>query len=198
MRIFLDMDGVMVDFVGSVLRLVRRPDLLADWRPRGCYDLTRVLGVPHEYLWENAYSNVNFWRNMQPYPWLEQLLDTCRRYGPIAIASDPSLSPEAAAGKIEWMTRHVPASTDRLLLTSHKYLLANANSVLIDDSDKNIVEFRRAGGQGILFPQPWNSLYRIAERGDGMSYVMQALNRTARWLYYKHEKRVYQALNQEV
>lgn len=198
MHIFLDMDGVMVDFTSSVLRLVRRPDLLADWRPRGCYDLAQVLGVPQEYIGENAYANVNFWKNMQPYPWLHKLLKICQQYGSITIASDPGLYAEAAAGKIEWMSRHLPALSDRLLLTSHKQLLANVNSILIDDSDKNVVEFRKAGGWGILFPQPWNSLHGIAERGAGMSHVLWELKRTAKWFSYKHEKRILQSSNQEV
>ena len=197
MRIFLDMDGVMVDFVGSLLQFARRPELLADWQPRGCYDLTQVLGVSSHYIWDNAYSNVNFWINMQPCPWMHQLLKECRRYGSITIASDPSLSPEAAAGKMQWMSNHLPAWTDRLVLTSHKHLLATPNSVLIDDSDKNIGQFRMAGGHGILFPQPWNSLYEIAERGDGLAHVMRELNRKARWRFYKQENRIFQSRNHE-
>ncbi len=38
---------------------------------------------------------------------------------------------------------------------------ANPRSILIDDYELNVTEFRRHGGQAVLFPQIWNSNHRI-------------------------------------
>jgi 5'(3')-deoxyribonucleotidase len=43
-----------------------------------------------------------------------------------------------------------------VVFTSHKELLADDDSCLIDDDEKNIKAFREAGGNALLFPQPWN------------------------------------------
>jgi len=57
------------------------------------------------------------------------------------------------------------------ILTREKHLLARKGAVLIDDSDANVDAFNRGGGRGILFPQVWNSKYRLAGQ-DPVEYVL--------------------------
>ena len=35
--------------------------------------------------------------------------------------------------------------------------MAHPGALLIDDADRNVKRFVRAGGMAYLFPQPWNS-----------------------------------------
>ncbi len=46
----------------------------------------------------------------------------------------------------------------RYLMGPAKHFCSGPGRVLIDDSDKNVIEFLRSGGQAILVPRPWNML----------------------------------------
>lgn len=43
-----------------------------------------------------------------------------------------------------------------IIICEHKWLLADRNSVIIDDKLDNVKEFIYEGGGGIVFDQPWN------------------------------------------
>ena len=46
---------------------------------------------------------------------------------------------------------------DYLFAPSHqKQLLAGKNRILIDDSQRNVEQWKQAGGRAVLVPQPWN------------------------------------------
>jgi hypothetical protein len=50
-----------------------------------------------------------------------------------------------------------------------KHLCANSKHVLIDDYDRNINNFKAAGGHTILFPQFWNVAHDF--QGDKLKHV---------------------------
>ena len=73
----------------------------------------------------------------------------------LVTLSMPNL--EAWSGKAAWVNKHLSFYNTRLIITTaSKLLLAGPNTLLIDDRDKNVEEFRKAGGQAILVPRPWN------------------------------------------
>ena len=49
----------------------------------------------------------------------------------------------------------------QFLIGPSKHLCANPETLLIDDSDKNVDSFRKCGGQAVLVPRPWNSLHGL-------------------------------------
>ena len=65
----------------------------------------------------------------------------------------------------------------RTILGRNKYLFANKNTLLIDDTQKNTDAFIEAGGNAILVPRHWNSLHEIADRGQTLKYVQDELNK---------------------
>jgi hypothetical protein len=58
-------------------------------------------------------------------------------------------------------------------MTAHKDRLAHANAYLIDDFDVNVERFCSRGGNGILFPQLWNSNHAFAEHQ--LDYVIKEI-----------------------
>jgi len=94
----------------------------------------------------------------------------------VVILSSPSDLPACVEGKVEWLHRFTrnPRYKD-FMLGRRKYLCAAPGRILVDDSQHNIDAFRKAGGEGIVFPQPWNSLRSVWETGKAKDYVLMNL-----------------------
>lgn len=173
--IYLDMDGVLCDFVTPAMTVHGRPELLQPgaW-PKGVYTLEEVLGVTKSQFWEPI-DNLDypFWSMLPAYPWWQTLLHvSMARAYQVVILSKPH-GPQSTAGKHYWLTHHFGHDFDRYAFTPHKHLLAGRGKVLIDDCEANIREWRNAGGIGLLFPQPWNN-------GEGdIETVLEELARIA-------------------
>ncbi|MCA9072771.1 MAG: hypothetical protein KDA84_27800 [Planctomycetaceae bacterium] len=176
-HIFLDMDGVLVDFSSAALRLHGVEDI--EW-PRGEWDFPKVLGISRGEFWSKIDSQGSeFWANLEPYPWYRELLDLVAEAAPFSILTSPSLSPSCPKGKLVWLSKHMPRRNGRVfrdfLIGPAKHLLAKDSRVLIDDSDTNAENFRAAGGEVILFPRLWNRQHHHAE--SPLDYVRRALEK---------------------
>jgi hypothetical protein len=78
----------------------------------------------------------------------------------VIIATCPTKSRECVAGKYTWIERYLPEWAQRqYAITPRKHFFAQPGALLIDDHDKNIKEFRAAGGEAIVVPRPWNSMW---------------------------------------
>jgi 5'(3')-deoxyribonucleotidase len=171
-HIFVDLDGVLADFVQSSLALHDRSHLLECW-PGGEWDMPKVMGISRGEFWRAiSQQGSPFWEMLEPYPWTAELLDQLRSIAPVTIATSPSMDPGCLDGKVRWMQRHLGPSFRDFLIGPQKYLLARPDVVLIDDRDSNVDAFREHGGQAILFPQPWNSNHQLEDR---MAYVADQL-----------------------
>lgn len=170
--IYIDMDGVLSDFVQGALDLFQQPDALSDW-PLGSHRVAQVLGVSGTEFWKRIdASGSSFWSELAPYPWVAELLTLVDSY-PWYILTSPSRDGSSADGKMQWMRRYLGDDFRRYLISPQKQLLANSNSILIDDLDPNIERFETAGGTGILFPRKWNANHRLADKP--LAYVQQRL-----------------------
>jgi len=82
-------------------------------------------------------------------------------------------------GKHQWILNKSPRSLHRRFFIgpAKQQFAKDSNSVLVDDNEKKIKAFEKAGGTGILFPQSWNksALYS----GDRLKYVEDELNKLA-------------------
>jgi hypothetical protein len=193
-HVFLDMDGVIADFVSEALAVheTTLQDFLPKW-PKGEWRFDRILCEgcenPEDVFWykidaeSNHSSNLKhgrggFWERINPYPWLPELLSVCQSLtDSLSLLSTPSRSPHSYSGKRRWCDKYAPDI--KLILTDQKHLLAAPGRLLIDDSDKNCDAFRAAGGSAILFPQHWNSNHDKAPFGP-LFYLGQELGRMAR------------------
>lgn len=158
--IFLDMDGVLCDFISAALEAHGRIELLQSW-PAGEWEIAKVLGCTTGEFWRSVdHQGEHFWSGLQPYGWARELAHLAARYGETLIASTPSESHHSAAGKVLWLERHFPGwfPASKRTFTARKDLIARPGRLLVDDSDRNVSAWIAAGGEAVLFPQPWNSL----------------------------------------
>lgn len=158
-RVFLDMDGVLCDFMGGVLQLfnLEPAEVYKSW-PRGEYDFAKVLNVSKNEVWKRINSaGPNFWTNLQPCAEMELLLEMLKRHHlPFTVLTSPSLDPGCAEGKIRWLQKIFGRHFRDYFVGPQKELLAAPGRLLIDDCDKNVDKFLDAGGDAIPWPRPWN------------------------------------------
>lgn len=159
--IFLDVDGVLADFVGGV---------------------HKALNGPVPYPWKTQYDNWNwhldqgwsveqvdtictieFWANLE---WmkdgkaiLNSVLKHCKATD-IYLLTIPMSNYQSASGKILWIRKNIPWLEKQAIITaSPKSLFARSDRILIDDKADNVTKFVEAGGRGILVPRYWNYRY---------------------------------------
>lgn len=165
MRIFIDMDGVIADFIGSACRWhnVENPYTRPDG-PRGdeAWEVLDYINVEPRKFWSAL--GYNFWESMEPTSDGSLIVKAAEYlYGHQAICflSSPCQTEGCAEGKRAWLEKHYPGYP--LLLSvavkncaPPKSFVATADALLIDDSYVNVRKFVEAGGKGILVPRFWN------------------------------------------
>lgn len=158
--VYLDMDGVLCDLVGAAMRTHAREDLLKPgaW-PKGVYTLEDVLGISTAEFWEPIDARgVEWWARLRPYLWMRNLIKIARSVADeVAVLTKPHSTYACVAGKHQWLMAHFGEDFSDYILSPVKHHLAAPGRLLVDDCDANIEAWKRAGGIGVLLPQPWNS-----------------------------------------
>lgn len=175
MKIFLDLDGVLVDFVGGICAWHERPNPYQQGISAE-YAIEDIWGMPRTHFWEPC-SDPQFWANLE---WTEDGQDILHEVLEFADTSDiclltsPTLDPEAAKGKMLWIQHHLAMFTRQFLIGPPKHFCAHPGAILIDDSDTNIATFVEHGGHGITVPRPWNNHY---DKTDVIGHVRAQIYR---------------------
>ena len=166
MKIFLDMDGVVTDFVSGAIEAAGLPlthDDVDRWNFFEPY-------MTAEEFWKRIHETYEFWEGLEPYPWAHELVDLCKQYGEVVFLSDSSHDDNAPSGKVKWLRRYGFLNDDasNYMLGRQKALLGYGEGLLIDDSPANCNAWYSTF---ILFPQRWN-LYPMIDR---LEYVKRYL-----------------------
>lgn len=143
--IYFDMDGVLCDFES-------RCDELECWKP----DV-------HKCNWNKMKEiGPSFWSEMKPIQKGLMLLKKVKEYADknpgieIGIFSAVHLW-EGKNGKKAWLKKYVPFIPKELIKIinngNFKHQEATPDSILIDDKEKNVENYRNAGGHSVLFSQ---------------------------------------------
>lgn len=170
MKLLLDMDGVVVDFVTGYFSMIGKK--YDRWKP-GVWDIQEATG--HE-MDENLLTT-EFWANL---PWMQDgpiILKTLEReFGSenICILSSCHVRRvgDACAGKIKWILKHMNSYHERYLFGPNKSFCSHRDSVLVDDRDENVNKFRAEGGRAILIPRIWNSAHPRVGQGFDLQYYL--------------------------
>lgn len=166
-RVFLDLDGVLADFIGGVLKLHNLPySHIKDMK--GSYGVAKYLNLSEKDFWGELNKHPDFWHSLSTTKEANDLVENIYSLvdsSSVYLLTSPSRNEHAYSGKYLWVKKHFPDLLPRLILTSHKHLLADRFHILVDDSDKNCNDFKKAGGNAILFPRPWNSKFSLATKG---------------------------------
>lgn len=166
MKIFVDLDGVLIDFVTVAMRMCGAYVPENEY-PENCgWDILKATNIirdrkgltpiSKQYFWDGL--DYGFWRSLKCYPGAREFVNTLESYGEVFFATSPTLSSECVAGKYDWVKDHFPDYRRKLIIATSKHVLADEESVLIDDRDRNCSKFISAGGRAILVPRPWNIL----------------------------------------
>lgn len=163
-RILLDMDEVLADFVGGACREwgVLKEHLYAVEWPTFSIEgaLSKLLSrkLTMEQFWEPINGNPMFWHQLEPLPWAFRLVEHVRSLtDDWYVVTSPSQCQNCISGKKWWLSTHLPGDVGRMVPTHHKHLFAKPNVVLVDDRESTVLRFREEGGQAILWPHPGNS-----------------------------------------
>ena len=155
------MDGVLVDFDKSLKKIgYPGPFHKKDENPE---DKKRRW----KFIADNA---ENFWGNAD---WLKDgktLWNFIKPYNPTLLTSvgnslSSKLGRGGKKGKERWVKRELGIKQlDRIIVVSSsggKDKYANKNAILIDDSDKNIDAWKKAGGIGILHKTAVSTIFQL-------------------------------------
>jgi hypothetical protein len=159
-KIFLDMDGVISDWLGAACKLCDIDLNDAEIR-EGLKEEKGFLEkhVDEKILWKHIEdAGVGYWENLELFPWSEKLYNKLKELGDdFAILSSPGKFTEIACnacdGKVLWLDKHFSNKED-YIFAYKKYLCASENVILVDDSQNKIDPFIDAGGHGFLWPDP--------------------------------------------
>lgn len=163
-QIFLDMDGVISDWLGAACKLC---DI--DLNDEEIREAIKTENgwledfVDEKTLWKNiGDAGVGYWENLELFPWSKKLYKKLEELGDdFAILTSPGKYTEIASnacnGKVLWLDSHFNNKED-YIFAYKKFLCANENAILVDDSPNKIDPFNEAGGHGFLWPDPLSLL----------------------------------------
>lgn len=142
------MDGVLVNLMKGI------QSVYGEIKEEIRWDVWAHYKMSPEAFWEPLGVR-QFWESLEPYKYYKELYSLCSAYGDVYILTSPINTGGCYVGKINWLKKHLPET--KKIFTRYKYLLANDNSILIDDFNKNLGEFKVAGGRTFKWEQTWNT-----------------------------------------
>lgn len=164
-HVLLDMDGVLVDFISGALEIHNIKETQEEIYKSnpGEWDLMKLLNMSAPAFFKPM--DEEFWAKLDWMPDGHQILVMLEKaFGQenITICSSPSENYGCIDGKKRWIERHLPRHyKHNTIFTNKKERCARSDTVLIDDSDKNILKFKEKGGVTYLVPRIWNSCYGV-------------------------------------
>jgi 5'(3')-deoxyribonucleotidase len=166
MRIFLDMDGVLADWPRHAMRAMNLSETQIEWHHANWSkkDVPEQIGVSNSYMWSVINRTPNFWETIPVYDFAHDFVKELRKRSEVIICTSPGTSLTAPSGKAVWLNNNKFKFGKNIVITPQKHLLANSQSILIDDTAKKVDEFLFAGGYASLFRRPWNSSVEHSEK----------------------------------
>lgn len=165
-QILLDMDDVLVDCTGAIMRHMGLPtyNIWEDYPTDIGRDVVmayeRATGVRYEdsVFWEHFKRE--FWANIPKTPWCTELVNFAQSIvgrDNVYLCTSPTKCGDCLAGKLDWIETNLPTWFSRqYVMTPRKEVCAVPGSILIDDADCNVDAFNEAGGLAVTLPAPWN------------------------------------------
>lgn len=184
MKAYIDMDGVVADFVAGALKvhnMIGNP-YTASGAPKGdaAWNLITKIGITPEEFW--APMGYDFWRNLPKTKEADDLigfLQTRFHASDMCFLTSPCNTNGCCDGKRDWVFEHFPGIPILFSQAARggyppKWFLSDPDSLLIDDHSMNIKQWDERGGRGLLFPRPWNNLY--VEEVRAIEFTMEGVD----------------------
>ncbi len=180
--IFLDLDGCIANIgqaVADIYDIKFTPELEVQYGNT----LYKLMGLEtKKEMWDVINSIPDFWENILPYPWCEELVDALQSVDEVQIltsspSTDALTKSNASTGKSKWVGKYLLEKNLRVNIVHDKYLLAAPGRILIDDRERHCDLFGTHGGESILFAQPWNDGWL------GASEIIEGIHRNGRGFF---------------
>lgn len=159
----LDMDGVIADFMSALTTSHKRPTPYTIKENLGIWETEKLWGITEDEFWAPIMADsLNFWSTIPKMPEADEIVEILEKaFGSenIAILTAASEDIGSVPGKRAWMMKHFPQFAKRMIFGHAKEFMAAPYRLLVDDRDKNVAKFAKAGGKTILIPRPWNSAH---------------------------------------
>lgn len=162
-KIYFDMDDVLADFSRGVREMVGIEPPPQDDEHK----------AEEEIMWAGIRDVGHFYDKLEIAPGAKEMFDTLyAKYGSkcevlTAIPKDNRNIPEAKDDKKKWMSRML--SKDIEVKTVYKEnkpeYCFGLDCILIDDMEKNIQDWRKLGGTGILHKSAEETITKLKEIG---------------------------------
>lgn len=176
MRILLDMDGVICDFLGPLIEQynhltgegVKMESIVTYQTAKYVRKRGVLFGIK---------DSPGFIRNLQPYPDALESIELLHDAGhDIVFVSNATNAPSSGHEKREWLKYYLGHlwSKPQLVLTYHKYLVKG--DVLLEDSPSNL-EKLDDDVKAVLFHQHYNAQENRFERVYGWSDFLDWVER---------------------
>lgn len=163
-HVYFDMDGVLADFDKGVRELCHREPLV-----QGHCSPTET-----DALWDDIRKVPHFYARLEPIAGSVEMVqavyaelgDRCQIL--TGVPKPHRGIDNAAEDKAEWVRRFVSPGIQvhTVYRAEKKQFCAGPWDILIDDYDKNIREWQRAGGTGILFVNPQQTMDELRKALD--------------------------------
>jgi hypothetical protein len=160
-EVFVDLDGVLVDFVEGVQRLI--PDYSeakyqADSKYRSM--MWKTIGAHQK-------QGNEFWLELNPMQDASILWNYVKQYDPQILTATGGSGYGAGEQKKRWVSKHLGSNVVVNLTqrADEKAQHAGPNRILIDDKQKAIGPWEAAGGIGVLHTGAANTIDQLKKLG---------------------------------
>ena len=154
--IFLDMDGVLVNWSGGLCKLLGidplHPEAQRILKGTGKAE-GWAFGPEEEVDKAILKAGYDFWFELELMPWAHDLFEMCQKHGEVIFLTAPGKFHVGAHAKLDYVKKHFGKT--RTVLTKHKEFCAAPGRVLVDDFGKNIDSWVSYGGSGFLWENQW-------------------------------------------
>jgi 5'(3')-deoxyribonucleotidase len=191
--IFVDLDGVMVDWLGGIRELAGKPDSIYD-SIRQNHSSLNYKTVNEIYGGRPVLDDLQkqctheWWLNLRQFEYANFLITRLSSEFPVAFLTSPGKSTTSASAKLEWQKTNYPAIP--ILIGKYKYLAASESKVLIDDDKWQLDNFEEHGGFSVQWPNQFAlEGINMKEIGELVSDIINRIklyeNRIS---YYEYER----------
>lgn len=150
-RVFLDMDGVLVNFTKALCKLLKIP--YTQDRAYG-YDFWKYCGMTDDEFRDTITREARWWATMEPHPYAKDLVHWLIDQGiDWHILSSSMYDCDCFAGKSQWVRKHLGDEGMKrfILVCGDKGRIARKGDILVDDGPHNWDAWEAAGGEAF----PW-------------------------------------------
>ena len=160
-EIYIDLDGVLVDMEkGAKEALLVKYPKIKSW-----------LEVPQEDRWKVINKTKDFWKNLEWMPNSRRLWKMVSQYPSHVLTAYSTRDDNSKRDKLVWVNKNMrELSRNRINIVKRqdkqKFAVDKGNpNVLIDDFSKNVDEWKKAGGIGILHKDIGTTIRQLQKLG---------------------------------